>query len=111
VQTGSTWPGVPHLRDLVRESHWPIVDLVMAPDTIGVPLIGPPAMPEDVTSILRKAFLAMGADKDYQADAEKVRLPVGSQIGGAEVAAKISVLAGATSPEVVAEFNRLSGSR
>ena len=42
----------------------------MAPDSFGVPLVGPAGMPADVTEILRKAFLAMAQDKDYQADAE-----------------------------------------
>src|SRR5436190_12666524 len=78
VQTGSTWPGVPHLRDVVRESHRPIVDLVMAPDSIGVPLVGPAGLPADLAGILRKAFLAMAQDKDYQADAQKIELPVGN---------------------------------
>ena len=83
MQTGSTRAGVPHLRDVVRASHRPIVDLVMAPDSIGVPLVGPAGIPADVTGILRKAFLAMAHDKDYQSDAERVELPVGSPIDGA----------------------------
>ena len=52
----------------------------MAPDSIGVPLVGPPGVPAEVTAILRKAFMAMAQDKDYQADAQKVELPVGSPI-------------------------------
>src|SRR5438477_511359 len=59
VQTGQAWPGVPHLRDVVRYSHRPIVDLVMAPDSIGVPLVGPAGIPADITEILRRAFLTM----------------------------------------------------
>jgi hypothetical protein len=111
VQTGSTWPGVPYLRDVVRESHRPIVDLVMAPDSIGVPLVGPAGMSADVAGILRKAFLAMAQDKDYQADAQKVELPVGNPIEGAQIATMIAALAAATTPEVIAEFMRLAGSR
>jgi len=111
VSTGSTWPGVPLLRDVVRPSHKPIVDLVMAPDSIGVPLVGPAAMPADVTGILRKAFLAMAADKDYQADAQKVELPVGSPIEGSQIGIMIGALAAAATPEVIAEFSRLAGVR
>ncbi len=111
VQTGSAHAGVPHLRDVIRKSDWPILDLVMAPDSIGVPLVGPPGMPADVTGILRKAFLAMARDKDYQADAERVDLPVGNPIEGAQVAAMISELAKKTTPEVIAEFTRLAGSK
>src|SRR3954463_1100933 len=111
VQTSRTWPGVPHLREVVREAHGPIVDLVMAPDSIGVPLVGPAGIPADVTGILRKAFLAMAGDKEYQADAQKVDLPVGAPIDGAQISKMIATLAGATTPEVVAEFSRLSGVR
>jgi tripartite-type tricarboxylate transporter receptor subunit TctC len=111
VQTNRTWPGVPHLRDVVREAHRPIVDLVIAPDSIGVPLVGPAGIPPDVTGILRKAFLAMAQDKDYQVDAQKVELPVGSPIDGAQISSMIGELAKATTPEVVAEFSRLSGAR
>jgi hypothetical protein len=111
VQTGSVWPGLPQLRDVVRQEHQPIVDLVMAPDSLGVPLVGPAGMPAEATGILRKAFLAMAADADYQADAQKVDLPVGSPIEGAQIAKVIAALARATTPEVVAEFNRLAGSR
>jgi hypothetical protein len=111
VQTGSTWPGVPHLLDVVREGHRPIVDLVMAPDSIGVPLVGPAGIPADLTDILRKAFLTMAQDKDYQSDAQKVELPVGSPIEGSQIARMIGALAAAATPEVIAEFTRLAGSR
>jgi hypothetical protein len=111
VQTGTTWPGVPHLADVVRQAHRPIVDLVMAPDSIGVPLVGPAGIPAEVTGILRKAFMTMAENKDYQADAQKVELPVGSPIDGARISRMINVLAAATTPEVVATFSRLSGAR
>src|SRR5262245_21492479 len=111
VQTAPVRPGVPLLRDVVRVSHQPIVDLVMAPDSIGVPLVGPAGMPADATAILRKAFRAMAQDKDYQADAEKVELPVGSPIEGSQIATMIRALAAAATPEVIAEFNRLAGGK
>jgi hypothetical protein len=111
VQTGSSRAGVPHLRDVVRESHRPIVDLVMAPDAFGVPLVGPAGMPAEATEILRTAFLAMAQDKDYQADAEKVELPIGTPIGGSQLATMMSALAANTTPEVTAEFGRLAGSK
>jgi tripartite-type tricarboxylate transporter receptor subunit TctC len=111
VQTAPIRPGLPLLRDVVRESQKPIVDLVMAPDSIGVPMVGPAGMPADVTDILRKAFVAMAQDPDYQSDALKVDLPVGSPIEGAQIAAMIRALADATTPEVIAEFNRLAGTK
>jgi tripartite-type tricarboxylate transporter receptor subunit TctC len=111
VQTAPVRPGVPLLRDIVRASHRPIVDLVQAPDSIGVPLVGPAGMPADVTAILREAFLAMARDKDYQADAERVDLPVGQPIEGSRIAEMIGALAASATPPVIAEFNRLAGGK
>ena len=111
VQTGNSRPGVPHLRDVVRESQRPIVDLVMAPDSFGVPLVGPPGMPADITEILRKAFLAMAQDKSYQADAEAVELPIGSPISGSQLAEMMRNLAASTTPAIAAEFGRLAGAK
>ena len=111
VQTAPVRPGVPLLRDVVRASQQPIVDLVQAPDSIGVPLVGPAGMPADVTATLRQAFLAMAADKDYQADAERVDLPVGQPIEGSRIAEMIRALAAVATPPVIAEFNRLAGGK
>jgi tripartite-type tricarboxylate transporter receptor subunit TctC len=111
VQTAALRPGVPLLRDVVRASQQPIVDLVQASDSIGVPLIGPAGMPADATAVLRHAFLAMAADKDYQADAERVDLPLGQPIEGERIAEMIAGLAAAATPPVIAEFNRLAGGK
>jgi hypothetical protein len=111
VQTAPTRPGVPLLRDVVRASQQPIVDLVQAPDSIGLPLIGPAGMPAEVTAVLRQAFLAMAADRDYQAEAERVDLPVGQPIEGSRIAQMIAALAAGATAEVTAEFNRLAGAK
>ena len=111
VQTAPTRPGVPLLRDVVRASQQPVVDLVQAPDSIGLPLVGPAGLPAEVTAILRQAFLAMAADKDYQAEAERVELPVGQPIEGAQIGQMIAALASNATAEVIAEFNRLAGAR
>jgi tripartite-type tricarboxylate transporter receptor subunit TctC len=111
VQTGSERAGVAQLRDVIRERERPVHDLIIAPDSVGVPLIGPAGMPAEATDILRKAFLAMARDPDYQADARKVELPVGNPIGGAQLAAMIRDLAAATTPAVITEFTRLAGSK
>jgi hypothetical protein len=111
VQTSAVRAGVPLMRDVILPRHQPILELVMAPDAIGVPIVGPPGMPADVTGILRKAFMAMALDKDYQADALKVDLPVGEPIEGARIAEMIRALAATTTPDVIAEFNRLAGAK
>jgi hypothetical protein len=111
VQTAPVRPGVPLLRDIVRAGQQAIVDLVQAPDSIGVPLVGPAGMPADVSAILRQAFIAMAADKDYQADAERVDLPVRQPIEGSRIAEMIRALAAVATPPAIAEFNRLAGGK
>jgi tripartite-type tricarboxylate transporter receptor subunit TctC len=111
VQTAPTRAGVPLLRDVVRAPQQPVVDLVQAPDSIGLPLVGPAGMPAEATAVLRQAFLAMAADKDYQTDAERVDLPVGQPIEGARIAQMIAALATGATPEVIAEFSRLAGAK
>ncbi len=108
AQTAPIRPGVPLVRDVIRPDHRQVYDLVTAPDTFGVPMVGPPGMPADVTEILRKAYIAMAKDKGYQADAEKVELPVGHPIDGARLQAMMRDLAANATPPVVAEFLRLS---
>ena len=53
----------------------------------------------------------MAQDKDYQADAQRVELPVGNPISGSQLAEMMRALAATTTPEVVAEFGRLAGSK
>ena len=53
----------------------------------------------------------MAQDKGYQDDARKVDLPIGSPISGAQLAEHDGRLAASTTPEVVAEFGRLAGSK
>jgi tripartite-type tricarboxylate transporter receptor subunit TctC len=111
VQTGSERAGVARLRDVIRAEQRPLHDLIVAPDSIGVPLIGPAGMAADATEILRTAFSAMAQDADYQTDARKVDLPVGHAIDGAQLAAMIRALAAGTTPAVITEFTRLAGTR
>ena len=111
VQSAARYPGLPLLRDVVRAEHRPLLDLVMATDTFGVPIAGPPGIPAEQTAILRKAFLAMAQDKDYQADAQRVELPVAHPIEGGKLADMMRALAAATTPDVTAEFQKLAAGK
>jgi tripartite-type tricarboxylate transporter receptor subunit TctC len=108
VQTAAVRPGLPLLRDVVLEKHKGVADLVAAPDELGLLLLGPAGMPDAATSILRKAFLEMSKDKNYIADAMKVDLPVGEPIEGGRVSERVKALTASATPEVLAEFARLS---
>ena len=108
VQSSARYPGLPLIRDVIRAEHRAVLDLVMATDTFGVPIVAPPGVPAEQTAILRKAFLAMAHDADYQADARRVELPVGSPIEGGKLADMMRALAAATTPDVIAEFQKLA---
>ena len=108
LQTTGRHAGLPLAQDVVPAGDRPLLELVLAVDRLGVPLVGPPGMPADRIDILRRAFVAMARDPQYQADARKVDLPVGAAIDGAALAARIEELAMAATPDVVAAYRRLA---
>jgi ABC-type nitrate/sulfonate/bicarbonate transport system substrate-binding protein len=108
LQNQPNHPGVPLIRDVLPKSDGQLLDVVMALETFGLPVIGPPNVPPDRLAILRSAFAAMCADKDYRADAVKADLPVGKPIPGAALAQMMNRLAADATPEIVARYRRLA---
>jgi len=108
LQTKPKLPGVPVLRDLLPASDGPLLTLVLALEDFGLPLVGPPGMAAERVEVLRRAFLRMARDNDYQAEAARMTMPVGAPIGGAQLATMVSELAATTSPDVIAAYRRLT---
>jgi tripartite-type tricarboxylate transporter receptor subunit TctC len=104
-------PDLPVVRDVLPPEQGRLLTLVMGTDNFGLPLVGPPGIPAEQTEILRKAFVDMVADKDYQADAAKADLPVGAPLEGAQLAAMINELATSATPEIVAAYRRLGATK
>ncbi len=98
---------VPLLRDVIPESEHPVLNLVMALESFGLPVMGPPGIPSDRLEILRTAFMAMCNDPDYRAEAQRVDLPIGAPLSGAQVATMMNELKASATPEVVAGYKRL----
>jgi Tripartite tricarboxylate transporter family receptor len=111
LQSTPRVPGLPLVRDVLPESNGPLLALVMSVDSVGLALVGPAGLPSEQTAILRKAFLAMAADKDYQAEAIKVDQPVGAAIGGAQLAAMIDEIASAGTADSIAAYKRLRAAK
>jgi hypothetical protein len=107
LQNKPVHAGVPLLRDVLPQSDGPLLTLVMAMESFGLPVVGPPAMPPDRLDILRKAFLTMCSDREYQADAVRADLPVGNPLGGAQLAAMMNELVATATPEIIARYKRL----
>jgi tripartite-type tricarboxylate transporter receptor subunit TctC len=107
LQTQSLFPGLPLVRDVIRASDRPLLDLVLAGEDFGVLLVGPPGIPAERVEMLRKAFTAMASDEEFQADSSKMDVPRGSALDGATVAAMMENLVHTTTPEIAAGFERL----
>jgi hypothetical protein len=84
-----------------------LLTVVMAMETFGLPVIGPPGIPAERVDILRKAFLAMCADKDYRADAVKVDLPTGAPLDGAQLSNMMNELVATATPAIMERYKRL----
>jgi tripartite-type tricarboxylate transporter receptor subunit TctC len=104
-------PGVPVLRDVVPANQKGLLMLLEAPEEFGLPLVAPAGVPAERADILRRAFLAMAADPDYQAEAVKAEQPVGAPIDGARLAAMVQDLAKASTPDIVAAYRGLAASK
>jgi hypothetical protein len=111
LQSKGGLPGLPLVRDLLPPRDGPLLTLVMGTDNFGLPLVGPPGMAREPAEILRRAFVDMSADPDYQADAARANLPVGAPLDGAELTAMINELAASATPEVVAAYRRLGAAK
>lgn len=99
--------GIPLLRDVIPESEHPVLDLVMAQESFGLPVAAPPAVPSDRLATLRTAFTAMCNDAEYRAEADRVALPVGEPLSGGEVATMMNALKASARPQVVAGYKAL----
>jgi tripartite-type tricarboxylate transporter receptor subunit TctC len=111
LQSKPGLPDLPLLRDVLAPRDRPLLTLVMGTDSFGLPLVGPPGIAPELTEILRKAFIDMVADRDYQADAVKADLPVGAPLDGAQLAAMINDLAVSATPETIAAYRRLGAAK
>ena len=107
LQNKPVHPGVPLLRDVLPMSERPVLNLVMALETFGLPVVGPSGIPPDRLAVLRDAFVAMCNDKQYQDEAGRVGLPFGAPLNGAQVATMMNELKASATPDIVAAYKRL----
>ena len=102
---------MPVLADLVPEKDQAVLSLFTAYDDTGLMVVGPPGIPEDRLEILRKAFIEMCKDPDFQKDAATTGEPVGAPIPASELEKIMTRLATAATPEVITEYRRLGTAR
>ncbi len=107
LQTQPVFPGLPLVRDVIREGDRALLNLVLAGEEFGVLLAGPPGIPADRLDLLRKAFTAMAGDAEYRADSARMDVPRGTPLDGATIATMMQALVRMTTPEIVAGYERL----
>jgi hypothetical protein len=107
LQNKPIHPGLPLIRDVLPKNDGPLLTVVMAMETFGLPVIGPPGIPAERLDVLRKAFVAMCNDKDYRADAVKVDLPVGTPLDGGQLDGMIKELVATATPAIIERYKRL----
>jgi tripartite-type tricarboxylate transporter receptor subunit TctC len=109
LQTEAQKPGLPLIDAVIPPARRPLLKVLSASVAFGLPLVGPPAMPEERVALLRNAFLAMAQDREFQADALTISEPVGYPIDGASLAKLVADSVAAATPEVVEGYKKLTG--
>jgi len=109
LQNKPVHPGLPLLSDVLPKGDGALLTVVMGLETFGLPMVGPPGVPQERLSLLRQVFLTMSSDKDYRADASKADVPVGSPLSGAQLARMTDELVAAATPEIIARYKHLAG--
>jgi tripartite-type tricarboxylate transporter receptor subunit TctC len=100
-------PGVALLDSIVTDPREKaLLEMLSAPQRLGLPLIGPPGVPDDRSQILRRSYLNMVANDDYQVEAMKRGLDIGQPNTGEELARFVATKLAAFPAETIEEYRR-----
>ena len=100
-------PGVALLDGFITDGkEQALLELLSAPQRLGLPLIGPPAMADDATRTLRQAYLKMVASPDYVTEAIKRGLDLGQPNTGEELAQFVATKLTSFPRETIEEYRR-----
>ena len=97
--------GVPRLQDLVtnpREKA--LLELLAAPQKLGLAVVAPPGIPPELTRVLRDAYLAMVATADYRDEAVKRGFDIGAPNSGEAIADYVANTLSNFPAETIAEY-------
>jgi hypothetical protein len=98
-------PNMPILERLVSNpKEKALLDLLSAPQRLGLAVIAPPGLPADLTRILRQSYLEMVSSKPYVDEAVKRGFDVGRPNTGEEIAAFVSNTLTAFPDETIREY-------
>jgi len=104
-QTFAIEPDLPVLEQFVTNpKEVALLNLLNAPQRLGLAVIAPPALPADITGLLRAAYLTMVASKEYQEEAGRRGIDVGRPNTGAELAEYVASKLATFPPETIKEY-------
>jgi hypothetical protein len=92
---------LPSALDFIKnEADRKVLELHFTQKTAARPLIAPPGVPAERVAMLRKAFAALGQDKEFLAEAEKAKIEI-NFVPGAEIDKVVALIA--STPPALAE--------
>lgn len=98
-------PDVPTIDSAITsEQEKAAVHLAIAAEALGDPLLGPPGMPDAVTSMLRNAYTKMASTPEYQAAAAMRSIDVSRPISGETLQKYAAANLTAISPDTIREY-------
>jgi hypothetical protein len=98
-------PNLPVLDRLVtNQREKALLELLSAPQRLGLPVVAPPALPDALTSILRQSYIAMVSSKDYVDEAVKRGFDIGKPNSGEQIAAYIGDTLLSVPAETIKEY-------
>jgi hypothetical protein len=98
-------PGVPILERLVTDpKEKALLELLSAPQRLGLAVIAPPGLADDLTRTLRQSYLRMVASREYLDEAVKRGFDVGRPNPGEEIAAYVENTLLAFPAETISEY-------
>jgi tripartite-type tricarboxylate transporter receptor subunit TctC len=109
LQTEAQKPGLPLLETIIPPAQQKLLKVLSASVAFGLPVAAPPATPPDRVEILRRAFVAMAADPEFQKDATTISEPTGFPIDGAALTKLVAESVAAATPDVVEAYRKLTG--
>src|SRR5262249_60814885 len=67
-----------------------LLELLSAPQRLGLPVVAPPGMADDLTRVLRQSYLSMATSKAYTDEAVKRGFDVGRPNSGEGMSADVA---------------------
>jgi tripartite-type tricarboxylate transporter receptor subunit TctC len=107
-------PSLPDVPTVIELSHTDdereVLRLIIAQSTMARAIYGPPNIPADRLQLLRAAFDAMMTDRDFLAEAEKLKIELNQPMSGEKMSEFVNRLY-AAKPELVAKAREAIGTK